>query len=41
MNELEVGDSFTVPVSDTYSYEAVVRAIEKAEDDGSAPLMQF
>jgi len=36
-----VGDSFTVPVSDTYSYEAVVRAIEKAEDDGSAPLMQF
>ena len=37
----KVGDSFTVPVSDTYSYEAVVRAIEKAEDDGSAPLMQF
>ena len=36
-----VGDSFTVPVSDTYSYEAVVRAIEKAEDDGSAPLMHF
>jgi len=37
----KVGDSFVVPVSDSYSYEAVVRSIEKAEDDGSAPLMQF
>ena len=37
----KVGDSFIVPVSETYSYEAVVRSIEKAEDDGSAPLMQF
>ena len=36
-----VGDSFIVPVSDSYSYEAIVRAIEKGEDDGSAPLMQF
>jgi len=37
----KVGDSFMVPVSDTYSYEAQVRSIEKAEDDGSAPLMQY
>ena len=37
----KVGDSFTVPVSDTYSYEAIVRSIEKSEDDGSAPLMEF
>ena len=37
----KVGDSFIVPVSDTYSYEAQVRSITKAEDDGSAPLMQF
>ena len=37
----KVGDSFIVPVSETYSYEAVVRSIEKADDDGSAPLMQF
>ena len=37
----KVGDSFIVPVSDTYSYEAVVRSITKGEDDGSAPLMQF
>jgi len=36
-----VGDSFTVPVSETYSYEAIVRSIEKGEDDGSAPLLQF
>ena len=36
-----VGDSFTVPVNENYSYEAVVRSITKGEDDGSAPLMQF
>ena len=37
----KVGDSFRVQVSDTYSYEAVVRSITKGEDDGSAPLMSF
>ena len=37
----KVGDRFTVQVSDTYSYEAVIRSIEKGSDDGSAPLMQF
>ena len=37
----KVGDHFTVQVSDTYSYEAVIRSIEKGSDDGSAPLMQF
>ena len=36
-----VGDRFTVKVSETYSYEAVVRSITKQKDDGSAPLMQF
>ncbi len=36
-----VGDRFTVKVSDSYSYEAVVRSITKQKDDGSAPLMQF
>ena len=36
-----VGDSFIVPVSESYSYEAIVRSIEKSEDDGSAPLMEF
>ena len=37
----KVGDRFTVQVSDTYSYEAVIRTIEKCEDDGSAPLLEY
>ena len=37
----KVGDRFTVQVSDTYSYEAVIRSIEKCEDDGSAPLLEY
>ena len=37
----KVGDSFTVRVSDSYSYEAQIRSITKTEDDGSAPLMQY
>ena len=36
-----VGDRFTVQVSESYSYEAEIRAITKTEDDGSAPLMGF
>jgi len=37
----KVGDRGTVRVSDTYSYDFVIRALEKGEDDGSAPLMQY
>lgn len=37
----KVGDSFTVHVSDIYSYTAQIRSITKTKDDGSAPLMQF
>lgn len=37
----KVGDSFTVQVNEKYSYEAVIRAIEKQVDDGSAPLLRF
>ena len=37
----KAGDHFTVQVSDTYSYEAVIRSIEKCEDDGSAPLLEY
>lgn len=37
----KVGDTVTVKVSDSYSYEAVIRSIEKGEDDGSAPLMKY
>lgn len=36
-----VGDGFTVCVNESYSYDAVIKAIEKCDDDGSAPILQF
>ena len=36
-----VGDRITVQATEDYSYEAVIRSIEKTEDDGSAPLLQY
>ncbi len=35
------GDRATVHVNDRYSYEVEIRGIEKAEDDGSAPLLSY
>ena len=35
----KAGERITVQVSDTYSYEAVIKSITKEDDDGSAPLM--
>lgn len=37
----KVGDTITVHVNDSYSYEAVIKKITKMKDDGSAPLMGF
>ncbi len=37
----KTGDRVTVQVSETYSYIALVRSIEKGSDDGSAALLQF
>lgn len=37
----KVGDSFTVQVNENYSYKAVIRSIQKQDDDGSAPLLQY
>ena len=37
----KVGDRFYVQVNDNYGYWAVVRAIEKGSDDGSAELNSF
>lgn len=37
----KAGDSFTVQVSETYSYQAQIRSITKTKDDGSAPLLPF
>ena len=36
-----VGDRFYVEVKPKYGYYAVVKAIEKGEDDGSAPLNRY
>ena len=36
-----VGDRFTVQVNDHCSYEAEIRSITKAEDDGSVPLLRY
>ena len=37
----KVGDTVTVRVNDSYSYDAQIQKVEAAEDDGSAPLMPF
>ena len=37
----KVGDTITVQVSESYSYTAEIRSIEKGEDDGSAPLLGY
>ena len=37
----KVGDKVVVNVNENYSYTAIIRAIEKCEDDGSAPLLQY
>ncbi len=37
----KVGDTRTVKVSEDYSYDIVIRAIEADKDDGSAPLLPY
>ena len=36
-----LGDIINVHVSESYSYDAEIRAVEPAEDDGSAPLLPY
>ena len=36
-----VGDRVTVQASDSYSYTAEIRSLEKGSDDGSAALLQY
>jgi len=36
-----VGDTVSVRVNDSYSYDAVIRAIEKGEDTGDIPINRF
>lgn len=35
------GDTVSVRVNESYSYDAVIRSIEPAQDDGSAPLLPY
>ncbi len=35
------GDTVTIHVSESYSYDVEIRKIEKSEDDGSAPLLSY
>ena len=37
----KVGDTVTVKVNDSYSYEVVIRNIEKGEDTGDIPINRF
>ena len=37
----KVGETFRIQVNENYGYDAKVLAIEKGEDDGSAPLTGF
>lgn len=37
----KTGDEITVTVNENYSYKAVIKSVEKCEDDGSAPIMAF
>lgn len=36
-----LGDVLTVRVSESYAYDAEIKSIEPAEDDGSAPLLPY
>ena len=37
----KLGDTCTVQVSEDYSYDVIIKSIEKMEDDGSAPLASY
>ena len=37
----KVGDRVHIQVNESYGYDAVIRAIEKGEDDGEIPLNQY
>lgn len=37
----KVGDRVTVQVNDSYSYDIVIRAVEKGQDDASLPISSY
>ena len=37
----KVGDRVTVQVNENYSYDIVIRAVEKGQDDASLPISSY
>ena len=37
----KLGDVLSIRVNESYSYDAEIRAVEEAQDDGSAPLLPY
>ena len=37
----KVGDRVTVQVNDSYSYDIIIRAVEKGQDDASLPISSY
>ena len=37
----KLGDTCTVVVNEDYSYDVIIKSIEKMEDDGTAPLAEY
>ena len=37
----KVGDRVTVQVNENYSYDIVIRAVEKGQDDTSLPISSY
>ena len=40
-SSLKKGDRVTVHVNETYSYDIVIRAVEKGQDDASLPISSY
>ena len=36
-----VGETVSIQVNENYAYDVLIKAIEKSEDDGSAPLLSY
>jgi transcription elongation factor GreA len=36
-----VGDTVHIQVSDSYGYDALIRQVEKGQDDGSIPISSY
>jgi transcription elongation factor GreA len=37
----KVGDTVHIQVSDSYGYDALIRQVEKCQDDGTIPISSY